>query len=285
MSAQKFTVFKGSESNQVVRGTIEKKVAPNEVFIKVTHSGLCGTDCHYKHAAMALGHEGVGVVEEVGSACNRIKKGDVVGWGYQHSSCGHCHNCLNGTEIFCSERKMYGSADLDQGSLATGAVWREDFVFKIPSSIKPSAAAPLMCGGATVFAALYNTNTRPTDTVGIIGVGGLGHLAIAFAAKMGCRVVVFSSTDSKKEEAIRLGATEFYATKGKKELEIPHKLNTLLVTTSMQPDWHMYFNLMAPEGVVLPLSVSFGDLVAPYMELLQRGLNIKGSIVASRYVQ
>jgi D-arabinose 1-dehydrogenase-like Zn-dependent alcohol dehydrogenase len=140
-----------------------------------------------------------------------------------------------------------------------------------------------MCGGATVFNVLQLYGVRSTDRVGIVGVGGLGHLAIQFAAAMGCEVVVFSGTDSKKEESIKLGAKEFYATKGLKELKV-QPLDHLLVCTSAQPDWSMYLPIMAPSGTVYPLSVSDGDLKLPYMPVLLAGLKIQGSLVAARQI-
>lgn len=179
---------------------------------------------------------------------------------------------------------MYGLADLDQGSFGTHAVWREAFLFKIPDNMSNEDAGPLMCGGSTVFNALHVAQVRPTARVGIVGVGGLGHLAIQFAAKMGCQVVVFSGTDSKKEEATKLGAGEFYAIKGVKELKIKAPLDHLIVTTSSQPDWPIYLNVMAPGGVISPLSVDSNDLKIPYMPLLVNGLRIQGGIVASRQV-
>ena len=125
-----------------------------------------------------LGHEGIGIVAATGPEVRKLKKGDRVGWGYQHDCCGECQQCLKGTETFCAERQMYGDADLDQGSLAYGAVWREAFLFHIPDAISDEDAAPLMCGGATVFNVLDLYKIEPTSKVGIIGVGGLGHLAI-----------------------------------------------------------------------------------------------------------
>lgn len=123
---------------------------------------------------MVLGHEGVGIVEATGPDCKVLKKGDRVGWGYEHDCCGHCQQCLGGTETYCPERQMYGEADLDQGSFAHGAVWKEAFLFKIPDGLSDEAAAPLQCGGATVFNALYSYDIKPTETVGVMGVGGLG---------------------------------------------------------------------------------------------------------------
>jgi D-arabinose 1-dehydrogenase-like Zn-dependent alcohol dehydrogenase len=179
---------------------------------------------------------------------------------------------------------MYGDADLDQGSFGTHAVWREAFLFKVPDNMSNEDAGPLMCGGSTVFNALHVAQVRPTARVGIVGVGGLGHMAIQFAAKMGCQVVVFSGTENKKEEALKLGATEFYATKGVKELKISAPIDNLLVTTSSQPDWQLYLNVMAPNGVISPLSVDANDLKIPYMPLLANGLRVQGGIVSSRQV-
>ena len=113
-----FTVFKGSKNGSIVEARTEKsELKAGEVLVRVTHSGLCGTDVHYKEVDMGLGHEGVGIVEDVGSAVSLFKKGDRAGWGYNHSSCLHCDQCLTGNDIFCPERQMYGQADLDQGMI------------------------------------------------------------------------------------------------------------------------------------------------------------------------
>lgn len=141
-----------------------------------------------------------------------------------------------------------------------------------------------MCAGATVWNALAAYDTRPTETVGVVGVGGLGHLAIQFAAKSGCRVVVFSGTDSKKDEALRLGAHEFVATKGAAEIKTSQKLDRLLVTTSAQPDWKLYTSVMNPGAVIHPLSVDGGDFSIPYGPLIQQGFTIQGSVVAPRQI-
>ncbi|KAK5941448.1 hypothetical protein PMZ80_006727 [Knufia obscura] len=282
-----FTVYKGSEKGQVVETKTEKpELKANEVLLKVTHSGLCGTDVHYKSTDMGLGHEGVGVVEAVGPEVTLFKKGERAGWGYNHDCCGHCKQCMSGNDVFCPERKMYGYADLDQGSMGSHAVWKESFLFKIPESMASEHAAPLQCGGITTYTALQLYPVKAGDRVGIIGVGGLGHLAIQFASKMGCEVVVFSGSDSKKEEAMKLGAKEFYATKGLKELKLEgdRGIDRLLVTASVQVDWSMYQSIMNPMGVIYPLSVSEGDLQMPYMPLVVQGLRVQGSVVGSRQI-
>lgn len=280
----KFTVYRGSKDG-IKQAEVEREdLKRDDVLVRTTHSGVCGTDVHYQSVDMSLGHEGTGVVEAAGPDAKFLKKGDRVGWGYEHDCCGFCKQCLSGWETMCKERKMYGLADLDQGSFGTHAVWREAFLFKIPDNMSNEDAGPLMCGGSTVFNALHVAQVRPTARVGIVGVGGLGHLAIQFAAKMGCQVVVFSGTDSKKEEATKLGAGEFYATKGVKELKIKAPLDHLIVTTSSQPDWSIYLNVMAPGGVISPLSVDSNNLQIPYMPLLLNGLRIQGGIVGSRQV-
>ncbi|KAI1383097.1 GroES-like protein [Hypoxylon trugodes] len=281
-----FTVFKGDKSGSPKQATTTKprQLSGDDVLIRVTASGLCGTDLHYRTDDMVLGHEGVGVVEATGPACKLLKKGDRVGWGYEHDCCGYCQQCLTGNETYCPQRAMYAWADRDQGSFASHAVWREAFLFKIPDGMSDEDAAPLQCGGATVFNALHAYNAQQTETVGIMGVGGLGHLAIQFAAKMGCRVIVLSGTESKKEEAMRLGAHEFIATKDQKKLKVSHLLNRLLVTTSAQPDWDQLLPIMAPGSSIHPLSVTDGNFVIPYMPLIANAITIQGSVVASRYV-
>ena len=127
---------------------------------------------------MVLGHEGVGIVIATGPDVQKFKKGDRVGWGFLQGTCGHCQQCLDGPETYCPDRKMYGQADLDQGSLAYGMVKKESWLFRVPNGITDEEAAPLMCAGATVFNVLSTYGAKSTDSVGIIGIGGLGHLAI-----------------------------------------------------------------------------------------------------------
>lgn len=170
------------------------------------------------------------------------------------------------------------------GSMASHAVWRQDFLFQIPESISSEHAAPLQCGGITVYTALMQYPVVPGERVGVVGIGGLGHLAIQFAAKMGCEVVVFSGSDSKKEEAKKLGASEFHAMKGVKELKLERGIDRLLVTTASPPDWSIYQSAMKPRGIIYPLGLNDGDLQMPFMPLLVQGLRIQGSVVGSRHL-
>ena len=236
---------------------------------------------------MVLGHEGVGIIEELGPNTKHLKKGQRVGWGYQTDSCGYCQECITGHETHCAERAIYGEtpSTLEQGSYSSHAIWREAYLFPIPDSITDAEAAPLQCGGATVFSALQDI--RPNDTIGIVGVGGLGHLAIQFAAKLGCRVVVISGSNSKRDQALQLGAHKFVALKDQDPTILKDwwPLNRLIVTTSMLPAWDVLFPLLAPRALIYPLSVSENNLEIPSLLLIQGEYRIVGSMVATRAVQ
>ncbi|WFD32560.1 alcohol dehydrogenase (NADP(+)) [Malassezia sp. CBS 17886] len=280
------TVFKGSKSGKIVTAQGAKhELGPNEVVIDIAYSGLCGTDMHYRcRSDMVLGHEGVGKISQVGSAVDVVKVGDRAGWGYNHDSCDYCDHCWNGYDTMCPKRKVYGYANLEWGSFGGRAVLDAHFVHKIPDEISFADAAPLQCGGATVFGAMVNSGVKSTDRVGVIGIGGLGHLAIQFANKMGCEVVVFSSTHNKEQLARKLGAHEFVVTKENPKLEGVGKLDYLLVSTSQQPEWDVYFKIMNSEGTVIPLTVSTEKMSIPYSPLLANNLKVHGSFVARRLV-
>ncbi|KAJ7899106.1 chaperonin 10-like protein, partial [Mycena leptocephala] len=279
-----FTVFKGSPNGAIVESrTRHDAPTGNQVLVRITHSGICGTDEHYKHADMVLGHEGVGTVEQIGESVSQFKVGDIIGWGFTHKTCGKCEQCELGKDQYCPNREYYGKANFHQGSFGSHAIWDASFLFKVPEGMTPEDAAPLMCGGATVYNVIESYNIRPTDRVGVVGIGGLGHLAIQFLAKMGASVVVFSSTDSKREEAIRLGATEFHATKGVEKFEMV-LLDHLVITTSSQPNWKLFISIIKPTGTIFPLTGESGELRIPFLPIVTRGLNIQGSLVAARSV-
>ncbi|ORY74346.1 NADP-dependent alcohol dehydrogenase [Protomyces lactucae-debilis] len=258
----------------------------NLVHVKVTHCGLCFTDTHFLKKDICLGHEPVGVVESLGPDCKQLKKGDVVQWGYLHSSCNQCEMCWTGKEVLCAKRSMYGYADKDLGGFSTGGVVREDYLFKVPDSISPAHASVLSCGGVTVFSAMYNNNIKPTDRVGVVGLGGLGHLALKTAHAWGCHVTAFSRTNDKEEEARSFGAHEFVTTKGKETLSVENKLDFLLVTVSGQVDWKMYYSVMKPRGRIIAMGVDHSGQGAnlPYGQMLSQEMSFAGSLVASRQV-
>jgi D-arabinose 1-dehydrogenase-like Zn-dependent alcohol dehydrogenase len=230
-------------TNQVYRGIegVAKKVpaqipepGPKDILVKITHSGLCGTDTAYLPYGIALGHEGVGIVEKVGEAVTQFKVGDRAGGGYLRDACGHCKYCLTGNDIWCYERTVFGEKDYNNGTFGDYYIGKETFLHRIPDELSSEDAAPLMCAGATTYSALVDV-CKPGDRVGIIGIGGLGHLAIQFAAKLGAEVVVWSTTSAKEKEAREFGASEFYLLS---ELEkIVKPVDILVIAGSKYPDW------------------------------------------------
>ncbi|CAG8984171.1 hypothetical protein HYALB_00008173 [Hymenoscyphus albidus] len=281
----RFTVFKGSPSGDIIQDeTTTPAVKANEVLLKHTHSGVCGTDLHYLHTSMVLGHEGVGIVQALGESVTsfeRKKSGDRLGFGYTKDGCGTCKQCLKGYTFQCeSSPRYFAGTDLDQGSFAEYSMWPSTRLVKLPNEIESADAGPFMCACQTVFVPMLRNGFKKDDRVGIIGIGGLGHLAIQFANAFGCEVVVFSSSDNKKEEAMRFGAKEFWNTKNLKAEDVK-KLHHLVATTSAQPNWELYADLMAPFGHIYPLTIADGNLSFPYLPLVLKELSIHGSCSSS----
>ena len=232
--SSEYTVYRGVEG--LIKPSVVQKpeLGPKDILVKITHSGVCGTDLAYLPYGLALGHEGVGIVEAIGSEVTQFKVGERAGGGYHRDSCGHCSYCLSGQDIWCYERSVFGEKDYNNGTFGQYYVGKETYLHKIPEGMASEHAAPLQCAGATTYNALVQV-VKPGDRVGILGIGGLGHLAIQFARKLGTEVVVFSTSRSKEEEAKQLGASEFYLLD---ELEKrPKPVNTLVVAGSKYPDW------------------------------------------------
>src|SRR6056297_580001 len=199
----------------------------NEVLIKVEACGICHSDAFVKDGAFpgieyprVPGHEVVGIVEEVGSRVNNWKKGQRVGVGWHGGHCFECEPCRRGDFISCENAKISGISY--DGGYAEFMTAPQEAVASIPEELSSAEAAPLLCAGITVFNALRNSGITAGDTVAVQGIGGLGHLAIQYAAKMGMRTVAISTSDNKKELAEELGAHHFINAKQKdaaKELQ------------------------------------------------------------------
>jgi len=211
-----------------------KQINPHDVVIKNICCGLCGSDIHtlsgawtpLKRSDAVVGHEIIGNVIAVGDDVTEFKIGDRVGIGAASSACGKCSRCLNGNEQYCANLvATYNAIDtssdnyVTQGGYSSHSIANEKFVFAIPEALESTVAAPLMCAGLTVYSPLVrNVGTNAKGkTVGIVGIGGLGHLAIQFAAALGAEVYAFSRSSSKKEEAQKMGATHFIATAEEKD--------------------------------------------------------------------
>ncbi|KAK2728194.1 alcohol dehydrogenase [Colletotrichum kahawae] len=281
------TVYKGSANGKVVEhhvSTNKYSLKPDQVLVKITHSGLCGTDEHYKTQDMVLGHEGVGVVEGVGGAVKDLKIGDRVGWGYCYGSCASCHYCRNGEHVYCEQRQLYGMSNLDQGSFASHTIRDQSFLFKVPDSISSAHAAPLMCAGAAVYSALNGAQVQRGSRVGVLGVGGLGHLAIQFANEMGGHVVAISYSPGKEDDSRSFGASEFVCLAGAEcgsNLKDLTLLDTILLAGSQQPDWKSIIPMLRRGGTIFAMTVDPEDLKVSYMDLVMNAISIRGSLPCS----
>ncbi|KAJ2962010.1 hypothetical protein NQZ79_g2737 [Umbelopsis isabellina] len=258
---------------------------PFEVYIKIKACGVCHTDL-YKLASksdVVAGHESVGEVLETGSLVKHLKVGDIVGFGYLKWSCLDCEECSSGNEIMCPERVRFPTG---LGGFAHHAVFDSRFCYKVPKSIEPKYAGPLMCAGATVFSALYNYKVSPTHRVGIVGIGGLGHLALQFAKAWGCHVVAISTNSSKTEEAKSFGAHEFWNSKEFTEEKISklEKLDFIINTVSGDLPWDQYFSLLKPNGTFVLVGVTEKPMTFNGGAFIGDQLKFAGSLVASRHV-
>lgn len=279
-----FTVFKGSANGTIVEAKGHRDPGPTEVIVKISHCGVCGTDEHYRHVDQGLGHEGVGIITEVGSMVQTLSEfrvGDRVGMSWFQKACGYCDFCASGRQNMCIRAIAFGSGNLDQGCFGTAVAWDVSCLFKIPDEIPSEFAAPLMCGGTTVWAPLTDFNLKPGTRVGVLGVGGLGHLAIQFASKMGLEVVVFSGTESKKQQAFELGASEFHIASGPGSLDKVEKIGALLITASFVPDIHVYLPVLASGALLFPLTISTEQLKLSSLDLILQNLRVIGQATAA----
>jgi D-arabinose 1-dehydrogenase-like Zn-dependent alcohol dehydrogenase len=175
--------------------------------------------------------------------------------------------------------KQYGQTDFDQGSFSTGGVWDSHFVYKIPDTMASEDAAPLLCGGWTVWNALTGYDLKPTDHIGIVGIGGLGHFAIQLANKMGCEVTGFSGTESKKADALALGAHHFVNTNVPEgeSLKVARPIDKLLVCTNAHMPWGLFIPALIGKATIFPLQIPSdmsSKLSVPHMPFLMKSINV-----------
>ena len=239
-------------------------LGPHGVEVAVECCGLCGSDVHLLNAdggyadftaypePQVCGHEIIGRVTAVGSAIEHVKVGSRAGVGWQSAACHNCEWCLRGDEQLCGAVKCT-CCEGNRGGFADYIRLNDGrFVFAIPDSLDSAQTAPLLCGGQTVWTPLRQ-QTRAGDRVGILGLGGLGHMAIKFAAALGCDVTALSSTSSKREEALAIGAHRFVAHGDEKEVEAAAaSLDFILVTlaTTEPVDFAKFFTLLRPRGTL-----------------------------------
>src|SRR5690349_15666225 len=274
-----------SATEDLIPTTIERReVGPHDVLIEIKYAGICHSDIHTvrgdwgpQQYPLAPGHEIAGIVTEVGSEVTRHKVGDRVGVGCMVNSCKECANCLAGEEQYCLKGNVgtYGAVDRDgtitQGGYSTHVVVVEDFVVTIPDGIELDVAAPLLCAGITTYSPLRHWGAGPGKKVAVVGLGGLGHMAVKLAHAMGAEVTVLSQSLKKQEDGLKLGADHYFATSDENTFsELAGSFDLIINTVSASIDISSYLSLLALDGALVnvgapsePLSLNVFSLIMP----------------------
>ena len=255
----------------------------DEVEIGVEYCGVCHSDLSILDNEWGIssypfipGHEVIGTVRAVGDAVLRIKPGDRVGLGWFSRSCLHCDQCMSGDHNLCQQNE--GTMLGRPGGFATHVRCQESWAIPLPKDLDPKKAGPLFCGGITVFNPIVQCGVKPTDRVGVIGIGGLGHLALQFLNAWGCEVIAFSSSDGKSEEAKKLGAHQVVNSKDKDALgKIQGSLNFILSTVNASMNWDAFLATLAPKGRLHVVGAVPEPIPVPAFTLLSGQKSVSGT--------
>ncbi len=230
------------------------EIGEEQVDIEVSHCGICHSDLsmldnewQITEYPLVPGHEVVGKIKAVGPSVTHLSVGQTVGLGWFAQSCMTCAQCLSGNHNLCpsAEGVIVGR----HGGFADVVRAHKGWVIPLPDGVNAGSAGPLFCGGITVFNPIVQNNVRPTDRVGVVGIGGLGHMALRFLRAWGCEVTAFSTSSDKKEEALKLGAHRFVNTRDTGALEkLAGHFNLILVTVNVALPWDEYVNALGPKG-------------------------------------
>jgi uncharacterized zinc-type alcohol dehydrogenase-like protein len=285
-----------SATEPLIPTTIERRdVGVRDVLIEIAYAGICHSDIHTVRGEwgaitypQVVGHEIVGVVTEVGSEVTLHAVGDRVGVGCMVNSCRECANCLAGMENYCLKGNTgtYASVDRDgtitQGGYSTHIVVVEDFVLKVPESIPYEAAAPLLCAGITTYSPLAHWNAGPGKKVAVVGLGGLGHMAVKIARAMGAEVTVLSQSLSKKDDGLAMGADHYYATSDPATFEgLANTFDLIVNTVSAQLDLAQYLGLLALDGTMVNVGAPPEPLPIQVFTLFNNRRSFAGSSIGS----
>jgi alcohol/geraniol dehydrogenase (NADP+) len=261
-------------------------LGPADVEVDISHCGICHSDLHlidndWSSSTYPLvpGHEIVGTVAAVGADCTLVV-GQRVGIGWQRSACLECEQCRAGHENLCATQQATCVGNM--GGFARSIRTDGRFVFALPDALDAAAAAPLLCGGVTVFAPLRRWGVGASSRVGVIGLGGLGHLALRFLRAMGSQVTAFTSSPDKRDDALRLGADAVTSSVSPREIRgMANTLDFLLCTVPARLDWISYLQTLKPNGVLCLVGAPPGLLQIPAAQLLTGQRAICGSDIGS----
>ena len=263
------------------------KLGAHEVEIAITHCGICHSDLHLiandwgiSQYPFIPGHEIIGTVAALGDEVRQLAPGERVGLGWQSNSCGVCEWCTQGMENLCEESE--GTCVHRNGGYAERVRANARFVVAIPGALVSEQAAPLLCAGITVYNPLRTHGVNPFSRVGVVGIGGLGHIAIQFARAFGAEVTAFSSSADKEEEARALGAHRFVNTRETKAMkEVAGRLDFLLTTVNADQDWSTYLQALRSTGNLCFVGVPPSPVTVPAFPLISGARSISGSPIGS----
>ena len=263
-------------------------LGPAEVEIAVAACGLCHSDLHLIDDAwnrsvypLVPGHEIVGAVVACGPLVRELRPGQRVGVGWQRGACLSCDLCVAGQENLCPEQQATCLGH--PGGLADRVRVDARFAFPLPEALSSAEAAPLLCGGLTVYAPLRRFGVGPHSRVAVVGIGGLGHLALMMARAFGCEVTAFSTSASKREEALAMGADHFaVSTEARAVLEHANRFDLVLSTVHARLDWTTYLRTLRPRGTLCLVGAPPGLLQIPAALLVTGERTIAGSDIGGR---
>ncbi len=267
---------------------VPKELGPYDIEVAITHCGICHSDIslidnewNTSIYPLVPGHEIVGHIVNRGDSVQHLSAGQRVGIGWQRSCCFDCEWCHTGEENLCF--KQEATCVGHPGGYADRICIDSRFAFPIPEHLPSEQVAPLFCGGITVFSPLLHHDINPTHRVGIIGIGGLGHLAIQFAKGFGCEVTAFSSSPDKKQESARLGAHHFISSVDSSALKSAKSSFDFLLCTIPNPlDWQLYVDLLRPKGTLCFVGAQTKPISLTCFSLLTGRKTVTASNIGSR---
>jgi len=266
-----------------------------DVEIEILYCGVCHSDLHFARNEWGFtaypavpGHEIVGRVKSVGAGVTRHKVGDMVGVGCMVDSCRTCPSCQEGLEQYCDAGMTggtYGGIEKDSGEPTKGGyseriVVDENFVLRVPENLNPAATAPLLCAGITLYSPLRHWGAGPGKKVGIIGLGGLGHMGVKLAHAMGAQTVLFTTSPGKVDDARKLGADDVIISKDPDHMaKHTESFDLIIDTVSASHDLTPYFNLLKREGTLVQVGAPEHPLPINVFPLLMKRRNFSGSLI------
>lgn len=265
------------------------ELLPEDVEVKVEYCGVCHSDLSmidnewgFSQYPLVPGHEVIGRVHALGSAAQDkgLKVGQRVGIGWTARSCGHCDACISGNQVNCQEGSV--PTIMNRGGFADKIRANWQWAIPLPESIDIESAGPLLCGGITVFKPLLMHHVTATSRVGVIGIGGLGHIAIKLLHAMGCEVTAFSSNPSKKEEVLKMGADKVVNSRDPEALNaLAGQFDLIINTVNVDLDWMPYFQALAYGGNFHSVGAVMKPFQVPAFTLISGDRSVSGSATGS----